>query len=752
MTVRVLHLVPGPAEHGVVRHAVDVAHSCGHEVLRVEGTGHIELPTLSAYDVVHVPVTEQLFGRDLDTAAAAFTHLADAVHAAGAALSVTLHDLPHDKSPFQTRRALFYEQVVGAARGVVVNSDVELDLVTPWAVAVHSLRRIRLPVEQVRAVPTPGPAPRAEITVLGFVFPDRGYEDVITALPDDASLVALGRASEGHDDLLERYATLADGRFRAVGFVPDDELAAQLRVAAVPVAPNRRVTASASINTWLAHGRRPLVPDGPYAREVAATRPGALWIYDPDDPADLPDALRVALSEPERTWLGPDVPRGPSPADVAAEYAEHLQACQPPRARALSSGGYVVPGNRWDLLPPASTQPSVSVVVPYFEAQRQLDLVLAALAAQTYPSERVEVMVVDDGSQHPPDVSAAGGLTVQVLRQADEGFRAARARTLGATAASGELLAFLDADTVPEPDYLRALLALPTVCPDAVTVGRRRHADLSTVPITELTEPQWLIDAYRASGNLLRVDRRSYRFLISAVLALPARLFAEVGGFDERFVGYGGEDWELAHRLYAAGAVFAHVPSAVAWHDGPDWAERGEAAAAKNLETLTLAGLLPDPDARGTGSWWPYPSIVVRGPAMSDVDALATARSAFGAGADCMLHLAGVSGPRAELVLADPRVQIGPPADDVLARASCMVDLDGPTDLGELTAMAADVDRLGEVRTPAMRVRSARAVRRAARWSTGDAAALAYALFGRHDRTGPRPWTHVDLAAALRQE
>ncbi len=745
MTVRVLHLVPGPAEHGVVRHAVSVARSCGHDVLRVEGG---EDPRLPACDVVHVPVTERLFGRDLDAAAGTFARLADAVSGAGATLSVTLHDLPYDDSAFQQRRAQFYRQVLAASRGVVVNSDVELEIVTPWSGAVHSLRRIRLPVETVDAAPRPA-GRAAEVTVLGFVFPDRGYEDVIAALPEHAALLALGRASDGHDDLLERYATMAGGRFRSTGFVPDDELAGHLLAAAVPVAPNRRVTASASINTWLAHGRRPLVPDGPYARELADTRPGALWIYDADEPAELRSALAAALAEPQRTWLAPDVLRGPTQAEVAALYGEHLDACRPPRARPVTAGGYVVPGNRWDLLPPPTTKPSVSVVVPYFEAQRQLDLVLAALAAQTYPRERIEVVVVDDGSQRPPDTSAAGGLPVQVLRQSDEGFRAARARNLGAAAASGELLAFLDGDTVPEPGYLQALLALPTVCPDAVTVGRRRHADLTGHTHRELTEPRWLVEAYRATADLLHVDRRSYRFLISAVFALPARLFAEVAGFDERFVGYGGEDWELAHRLYTAGAVFAHVPAAVAWHDGPDWAERPRATHGKDAETLTLAALLPDPGARGAGSWWPYPSIVVRAPAMSDVDALATARSAFAAGVDCVLHLADVTGPRASLVLADPRVRVGAPAADVLARASCVVDLDGPADLGGLTRLAEDVDRLGEIRTPALRVRSSRGLRRSARWSGDDPQALAQELFGVHDRHGSRSSAVADLAAEL---
>ncbi|WP_375483121.1 glycosyltransferase [uncultured Jatrophihabitans sp.] len=755
---RVLHLVPGPDQHGVVRHAVEVAGACGHDARRVERPD--DDVQLTGYDVVHVPVTERLFRPDLDSAAGAFAALAGRVHADGAALSVTLHDVPYDTTDFQQRRAAFYRQVVEASRGVVVNSDVELDLVTPWAGGVHSLRRIPLPVERAGGSGARTASGPTDVVVLGFLFPDRGYEQVIAALPEGASLLALGRPSEGHEDLPERYATLAAGRFRVTGFVPDGELGARLRAAAVPVAPNRRVTASGSINTWLAHDRRPLVPDCAYTRELAAARPGALWLYDPDDPAALRAALATALAEPDRTWLGDDVARGPSLSDSADAYAEHLRACVPPRAVAVA-GGHTVPGNRWDLLPAPATQPTVSVVVPYFEAQRQLDLVLAGLAGQTYPQDRLEIVVVDDGSRRAPDTTAAGSLAVQVLRQDDHGFRAARARSLGARAASGELLAFLDGDTVPEPDYLRSLLALPAVCPDAVTVGRRRHADLEQltpdrlaawragqVQVDELDEPAWLTDAYRASDDLLRVDRRSYRYVISAVLGGPAALFAEVGGFDERFVGYGGEDWELAHRLYVAGAVLAHVPGAVAWHDGPDWGARaGADPAAKDPETLMLAALLPDPDARGPGSWWPYPSIVVRAPAMTAAQALATARSAFGAGVDCVLYLDAVTGASADLVRADPRIVVGSPSADVLARAWCVAELTGPADLHDLDALATAADRHGEIRTPALRVRASRGVRRTARHGLGDDDAAQ--LFGVHDSSA-RSWPAGDLAARLR--
>lgn len=266
-----------------------------------------------------------------------------------------------------------------------------------------------------------------------------------------------------------------------------------------------------------------------------------------------------------------------------------------------------LPGNSWDLLDGVepATPASVSVIVSHYCQPVQLARMFRALGRQDYPAERIEVIVVDDGSPERPVVPEHARLIVQD----DDGFRLAAARNRGADAAKNDVLVFLDADTAPEPDYLRHIARLPSLSWDCVTVGRRRHADLGGVhpekaieqagPERELTEPVWLLNAYRDSGNLLRADHRSYRYVIGAVIACSRRFFAETGGFDESFTSYGGEDWEWGYRAWLHGAVLAHVPEAVAWHDGPDRPVRQpDDLAAKNAETLRLADLVPVPGSR----------------------------------------------------------------------------------------------------------------------------------------------------------
>ena len=181
-----------------------------------------------------------------------------------------------------------------------------------------------------------------------------------------------------------------------------------------------------------------------------------------------------------------------------------------------------VVGNRWDTLDGVDpeTLPRVSVIVAHYEQPAELARTLSALSVQDYPHELLEIVVADDGSAG--DVRVPDG--VILVRQDDRGFRLAAARNLGVRASSGDVLCFLDADTAPEPGYVRELTRLPALLPEAVTVGRRRHADFSGIapetPVLEavvdreLPEPTWLAQEYARSRDLLDADDRSYRFVI----------------------------------------------------------------------------------------------------------------------------------------------------------------------------------------------------------------------------------------------
>jgi glycosyltransferase involved in cell wall biosynthesis len=275
-----------------------------------------------------------------------------------------------------------------------------------------------------------------------------------------------------------------------------------------------------------------------------------------------------------------------------------------------------VPHNRWDLLDGRRrADPIVSVVVVHYDQPDQLARTLAALARQTLLP--TEIVIADDGSAVTPSVPA-GGPPTRVVSQPDLGFRAGAARNRAARECRGEILVFLDADTSPEPEFLRSLTRRLAQCRDVVAVGRRRHADLTGLPLDadpagapELDEPAWLRDGYASTRDLLDADGRSFRYVISAVLACGRPLYEELGGFDERFVDYGGEDWDFAYRAWNAGAVLVHEPGAVAWHDGPGWAGRAGPADTHDLQSMRLATLIPEPSTRGAPIPYALPDVLV---------------------------------------------------------------------------------------------------------------------------------------------
>ena len=109
--------------------------------------------------------------------------------------------------------------------------------------------------------------------------------------------------------------------------------------------------------------------------------------------------------------------------------------------------------------------PGVSVIVPIYNGEQDLPGLLACLMAQTYPANQVEYLVVDNGSSDrtaeilnaAAQDFAAKNLTYKVLSET-EIQSAYAARNTGIRAATGEFLAFTDADCYPQPEWLAGLM------------------------------------------------------------------------------------------------------------------------------------------------------------------------------------------------------------------------------------------------------------------------------------------------------
>ena len=151
----------------------------------------------------------------------------------------------------------------------------------------------------------------------------------------------------------------------------------------------------------------------------------------------------------------------------------------------------------------------------------------------------------------------------------EPGICLAEARNEAAARASGELLVFLDVDCIPAPGLIGDYAAA------AQDHGGVFMGEVGYLPsgATEdgidysRFEAQAVLHSERAGPPKGPVGAcRDYRCFWSLNFALTAQMFATLGGFDPRYVGYGGEDTDFGRTMAEAGVPLWWVRGAKAYH------------------------------------------------------------------------------------------------------------------------------------------------------------------------------------------
>ncbi len=201
------------------------------------------------------------------------------------------------------------------------------------------------------------------------------------------------------------------------------------------------------------------------------------------------------------------------------------------------------------------SSPDVSVIVPAMNAAATLADCLLALRAQTLPKERVEVIVVDDGSTDKTAAIAAK-YRAHVVQIANAGPAVARNR--GVEVAMGSILVFTDADCAPEPVFLEEMLR-PFEDADVVATKGIYRTDQGSLT-SRFVQAEYE-SRYRIMRRLESID-----FVDTYAAAYRRDAFEAVGGFDESFPLPSVEDQELSFRVARGGARMVFCPKAVVTH------------------------------------------------------------------------------------------------------------------------------------------------------------------------------------------
>ena len=211
----------------------------------------------------------------------------------------------------------------------------------------------------------------------------------------------------------------------------------------------------------------------------------------------------------------------------------------------------------------------VSVIVPVKDMAETLQACIQALRDQRGVSygEDYEVIVVDDGStDRSAEVARSAGVRVYSQKQAG----AAAARNMGAKLAQGDLLAFTDADCVPNPNWI-ARIGQAFENPEVV--GVRGIYTSSQKEVMARFVQQEYTHKYARMGHFEKID-----FIDTYSAAYRKDIFLENGGFDERFPRSSVEDQEFSFRLATKGYRLEFHPELVVSHTHdrtlPDYVRR----------------------------------------------------------------------------------------------------------------------------------------------------------------------------------
>ncbi|GMA94265.1 hypothetical protein GCM10025881_10890 [Pseudolysinimonas kribbensis] len=211
----------------------------------------------------------------------------------------------------------------------------------------------------------------------------------------------------------------------------------------------------------------------------------------------------------------------------------------------------------------------VSVVLVNFRGSADTIEAVARLREQNWPAERLEIVVVENGSGDDSLERLRAGAPGVVLVESADNLGFAGGCNLGVARSSGGVIAFLNNDARPDPDWIAAAMREFDRSPRVGAVASRvldwdgKLVDYIGSAMT------WFGQGYKpftAEPAPTRPDAaRDVLFGTGSAMFVRRSAYDELGGFDERFFMF-FEDVDFGWRLNLRGWRFAYVPESLAFH------------------------------------------------------------------------------------------------------------------------------------------------------------------------------------------
>jgi len=216
--------------------------------------------------------------------------------------------------------------------------------------------------------------------------------------------------------------------------------------------------------------------------------------------------------------------------------------------------------------------PTVSILIPAHNEEVVIAATLDAMLALEYPKDRMEIIVINDGS-----MDRTGEILDEYARRdariapfnvpAGQGGKGkSRALNLALGRVKSELLAVYDADNTPAPDALRHLVVQLLAHPElGAVLGKFRTVNKQRNFLTRFINIETL-----SFQSILQAGR--WRLLNIATLpgtnfVVRRSVIDELGGWDEEAIT---EDSELSIRMYLKGWKIKYIPYSVTYEQEPE--------------------------------------------------------------------------------------------------------------------------------------------------------------------------------------
>lgn len=256
-----------------------------------------------------------------------------------------------------------------------------------------------------------------------------------------------------------------------------------------------------------------------------------------------------------------------------------------------------------------TTKLSVAVVIACRGGQEKLDLTLASIAAQSYPSKLINVYVIDDGSVPPLKLPAIKPAKTRIIRFENNGTEWGKTKAINSSTKKlkEDVLWFVDADMVFDSDHLAHHMKWHHDSDDYVVLGWKRFVKqwsyspeelkraLDQDGFMELHKEHWGKELWEArserTNDLRNPGVEGFRNFVGATFSILNRRWKELGGYNPELVT--GEDTELGWRIQQMGFRTVADRQAHSWHLGFSTIEENKEELSRHNNPL-LSQLIPE--------------------------------------------------------------------------------------------------------------------------------------------------------------